>query len=473
MPLARLASLTLLALAGFALADSAARAQDLPKKSSEAFSLTNQYRDYPGGGIPKEKLPEAQKAFATVAKYYAELLAHPLVHKAPTEFKDVKTPIGLPVPAIDGESGILREMDRFLVIPSPDARNVSGKQADYIRELGAALDAAFKEQIETAGDAVVRIGTARAYAHVCRSGAAAHFATVTAALTNANVRPEIKTYMLQAAGALLWAYDPTELRTRRHAADLKAVGALVAALQANISKPELLMPGLPGNKLDEKTPTEQFLVVAYLRRQAVKALAQCRFAVVAGPDGKTALYPAHTLCRVALADPALIFPPSPGEAADAALGILNMAPVRVLADGRAEFVKGYSSEVALEAVTSALITFAAPRAARADDRTLPWSNYATRLAEALLTYRKLFDADYDPVANKYDPKLAPPAVEEYLKDITANVLSAMDKVDVAKPVKMEALRKRLLDARNNPKRKTELIAGADATSVAFPPPKAP
>jgi hypothetical protein len=473
MPLARLASLTLLTLAGFALADSAAGAQDLPRKNNDAFGNVNIFREYPGGGIPKEKLPEAQKAFASFAKYYTEVLAHPLVYKAPTSFKEEKGPGGVTVPVIDGINGIMLEMERYLVIPSPDARNVSGKQADFIREMGAALDAAFKEQMENAADVIVRINTARVYVNLCRTGAAAHFPTVTAALNNANLRPEVKTYMLQAAGALLWAYDPTELRTRRHAGDLKAVGALVEALQNNITKPELLVPGLPGNKLDEKTPIEQFQVVAFLRRQAVKALAQCRFAVVAGPDGKTSIYPAHALCRVALADPALIFPPSPGEAADAALGILNMAPVRVLPDGRAEFVKGYSHEVALEAVTSALVAFAAPRAARADDRTLPWSNYATRIAEGLLTYRKLFDPDFDAVANKFDGKLAPAAVEEYTKDITANVLAPMDKVDVAKPVKMESLRKRLRDARNDPKRKTELITGAAATSVAFPPPKAP
>jgi hypothetical protein len=472
MPLARCISLTLFALVGFALAGAPAAAQELPRKNNTAFATINVLRDYPGGGIPKEELAKAQQAFGAFAKYYADVIAHPLVHKAPTEFKSEKAPGGLEIPVLDGSTGILNEIDRYMVYPHPDARNVSRKQADYIREFGAALDATFKEQIETAPEAIVRINTARAYAQVCRSGAAAHYATVTAMLTNANVRPEIKTYMLQAAGALLLSYDPSELRTRRHSADLKTLGALVAALQEVIAKPELLVPGLPGNKLDSNTPADQFLVVAFLRRQAVQALAQCRFAVIAGPDGKTPIYPVHTLCRVALADPALVFPPSPGEAADAALGILNAAPVFVRPDGRTESVRGYNSEVALEAVTSALITFAAPRAARMDDRTLPWANYAVRLAEALLVYRKLFDPDFDPATNKYDAKLAPPATEEYAKDVTANVLFPMDKVDVAKPVKMEALRKRLQAARNDPKRKTELFTGVPSTSIAFAPAKA-
>ncbi len=473
MSLARLASLTLLALAGFALADSAARAQDLPKKNNEAFRVINDLRDMPGG-MPKEKIPEAQKAFASFAKYYTELLAHPAIHKAPTEFKDLKLPDGTRPPTIDGDGGILREMDRYLLYPSPGARNIGARQADYIREFGAVIDAAFKEQIENAPDAIVRINTARAYAHLCRSGAAAHFPTVTAMLTNANVRPEIKNYALQAAGSLLAAYDPTELRTRRHAGDLKTVGALVAALQDSIANPALLVPGLPGNKLDEKTPADQFLVVAYMRRQAVKALGQCRFAVVAGPDGKAPIYPAHTLCRVALGDPALFFPPSPGESADAALGLLNMAPVRILPDGRAEAVKGYSPEVVLEALTTALITFASPRAARAEDRTLPWSNYATKLAEGLQGYSKLYDPDFDPTApNKADTRLAPAALDEFRKEVTARVLAPIDKATLAGRVEIELLRKRLQDIRNNPKRKTELVAGVAATSVAFPPPKAP
>lgn len=474
MPLARSLSLTVLALAGFALSGRPASAQDLPKKDNEAFRIINNLRDYPGGGIPKEELAGAQKAFVSFSKYYIEYVSHPLVYKSQTEFKDVKAPGFQTVMPIDGENGILHEMGRYLVFPAPGARNVSAKQLEYVREMGAALDATLKEEIEKAPDAIVRINLTRMYAHVCRTGAPAHYPTVTAMLTNANLRPEIKVYALRAAEELLAAYDPTELRTRRHSADLKTLGALVAALQECIEKPALLVPGLPGNKLDANTPVDQFLVVAYMRRQAVKALAQCRYAVVAGPDGKTSIYPAHTLCRVALGDPALIFPPSPAEAAEAALGILNMAPIRILPDGRAEPVKGYNADVVVEALTSALITFASPRAARTDDRTLPWANYAARFAEALETYRKLFDVFFDPTAPaKFDALLVPAVYEEFRKEIVPGILAPLDKPDVAKPVRIELLRKRLQDIRNNPKRKTELFTGVPATSVAFPPAKAP
>src|SRR5262245_43656883 len=108
---------TLLAAGGFALFAPSAAAQPepaLPLKPSP--SLTVALRDAPRGGIPKEKLKEAREAFKKFATYYADVVKHPAVWRAPTELKSVG-PATAPIPTLDGPEGILRDIDRFLIEP--------------------------------------------------------------------------------------------------------------------------------------------------------------------------------------------------------------------------------------------------------------------------------------------------------------------------------------------------------------------
>lgn len=468
MPLARLSGWTLLLAAGFALLARPVAAQDLPRKNSAAFETVTKYKEQQRGGIPKAELPAAQKAFEAFASYYAEMVTHPSLWKAPLEFKP--PPFGTP-PAVTIDA-LTYELDtRYLLVPLPENKTaLTAEPADYIRELGAALDKVLRAQIETHPDPIVRVNTARLYAHVCRTGAPAHYATVTALLANANVRGEIKNYVLHAAAALLSAYDPNDLRSRRHSAPPKVVGELVETLQKLIENPVLLLSDVRGGKLESATP-DQLAVVAFLRRQAVKALAQVRYVSIAGADGTTPIYPVHTLARVALADPALGLPPTPAEAAEVALGLLNAAPVVARPDGTTVALKGFNAEVVVEALCASLVTFASPRAARVDDRTLPWRSYAGRIADAMRTYRLVFDPNFDPLQPNRAVPTVPPAVDEFVRDVTPRVLAPMDKTDVGSRVEIEALRKRLQDIRANPKRNVLIVADAPKTSIAFPPGK--
>jgi hypothetical protein len=272
----------------------------------------------------------------------------------------------------------------------------------------------------------------------------------------------VKHYLLQAAAAALSAYDPNDIKARKHAADAKLVGALVKALQDCVTNPALL---LPGYKPEEAT-ADQLAVIAFVRRQAVKALAQTKFATLPGPDGKAPLYPAHTLARVALGDPNLVPAPTPAEAAEAVIGLCNMQPP----------AKGYNADVVAEAVAQGLLTFANPRAANVTDRSLPWRNYALRLGEAMLKWRPLFDPVYDITQpNRFDAQSVPAVVEELYKDAVPNVLYPIEKADPAVVVRTEGLRTRLKAIREKPKRNTELFIGVKETSTEFvvptPPPK--
>jgi hypothetical protein len=266
--------------------------------------------------------------------------------------------------------------------------------------------------------------------------------------------------MFQAAAALLGAADPAEIKVRKHSGDPKAVGALVKAIEDCIANPALLLPGYD----PEKAADDQLKVIAFVRRQAVRALAQVKFATLPGPDGKTPMYPAYTLVRIAMDDPALVPVPSPGECAEAILGLCNMQPP----------AKGYNADVAVEAVVAGMITFATPRAANVTDRSLPWRSYALRMAEALRNWRPMFDPDFDVLQpTKYDASRIPPSLEEFFNEVVPKVLAPIEKVDFSgkadstAQVKIEVVRDRLKKFRANPMRSTTLFAGVPATSVEF------
>jgi hypothetical protein len=461
---------TLLAIGGFALATQPALAQnELPKKNNTAVEAVSTARDQ--RGVTKEELPKVKEACKAFAKYYADVIQHPAVWKSSQDFK-INTP-GVQIPTIEGPNGILHDLDRFVLYPVVGGTKVGADQADYIRELGLALDEALKPLIESHQERIVRINAARVLAHVARTGAPAHFITLTNLISNANTPTEVKYYLFNAAGAALSAGDPYDIKVRKHMSDPKLVAGLIKAIDTCITTPSQLLTGLPA-KADEITP-DQLAVIGLVRRQAVRALAQAKFATYSDPAGKT-MYPVYTLVRVAMSDPALNPPPGPAEAAEAAIGICNMAPVAEQLKGGFALVKGYNADVAVEAILTAMVNFAGPRAANPFDHSLAWRSYAVRLAEAMRNWRPLFDPDYDPTQpNKFESKLVPPSVEEMYKFVVPNILAPMDKVDnMGKPVvgatvNIQGLRERLDVMTKRPNRKTELEEGVPQTSIDFPP----
>jgi hypothetical protein len=476
MSLTRFTSWTVLVVAGFALFAPTASAQDPQRPKKPNTSLIVELYERPRGGIAPAEMAKARETFKAWAKFAADTVAYMEVYKAPQDLKVL--PIGVePPPTIDGPNGgLLYELNRFIIEPGV-TRPQNLDPADYIREMGAALDAALKDLIETHPERIVRINAARVLANIARTGAPAHFPTVTTLIANANTPPEVKYYLFQAAGALLNAPDVSDLRIRRHAADAATIGKLVKALQDCIDKPEMIVPGVSASKPETLTE-DQLAVVGFIRRHAVKALGHTKFVRVPGPDGKTPIYPAYTLVRVAMSDPNLLPPPGPAEAAEAVIGICNMAPTEEQLKGGFKLIKEYNSDVAVEAVTAALVTFAKPRAANAFDRSLPWRLYAARVGEALRNWRLLFDPDYEsfrPI--NYNPALIPAGVEALSTEVVPKVLAPMDKVDFqGKPepgatVGIEWLQQRVKALRERPKRNTELFANVAATTINFPPPK--
>lgn len=432
-------------------------------------------------GIDKAQLKTAQADLDTFAKYYAGLISHPLIHKAAQDPALKQDGNGRDIPTVDT---IIKELGRFLLDPNPAVRTSSDDprpkvrdwNADYIRELGAAFDAALKPLVETHPERVVRVNAARLYAAVCTTGANPHWPTVTGWVTNPNTPTEIKYYALQAAANLLDAYDVFDYRSRRHAYTVeprsaadKQIGALVAGIQACVTSPGAIT-ALPDNKVESLAP-DQLQVVGFVRRQAIKALGRCRFVTLPGPAAAP-IYPALTLVRVAGSDATLVPVPVPADCAEAVIGLANMAPMSVGSGTSSTPVKGYNADAVAEAVAAGIITFAGPRAARPDDRSLPWRGYALRLNDAFRNWRPLFDPLYDPTApTKFEAQLTPKPIADVVARVQASVLVPMDKVgaggapDLTARVDIEAMKAYLKQLQANPKRSNELIVGRPETAL--------
>lgn len=465
----RLTAWVLLTAAWFALTP-AGTGQEPPNPRRPDISEVNVALE--SKGVAKDKLPKLREQLAAFAKYHVDVLTHPNVYRAiqdPTKtFKD-------PPPKLDD---VFNDLDRrYILEPNPALKDGTGAvrvrpdHADYVREFGAAFDAALKPLVEGNADRAVRVNAARLYALVCKTGAAAHWPTVTAWVGNANTPTEIKHYALQAAANLLAAYDMFDYPSRRHAlsreprpeAD-KEIGALIAAVQKCVTDPNALV-ALPEGKV-ENASGDQLAVVGFVRRQAVRALANVRFVQHPGPDGSM-IYPAATLARVAMSDPALVPSPPPAEYGEAVIGLCNMAPAWAKNP-----IKGFNPDALVEAVATGVVNFAGPRASNPLDKSVPWRGYSLRMAEAFRNWRPLFDPLFDPTRpTVYQEKDVPAAVNELIERTRTAVLAPIDKVaagggpDLSSPVNMQGMQNHLKTLRARPKRATELITGVPATAL--------
>jgi hypothetical protein len=435
----RLASLTLLLGLGFAVLPRptlVAQEKDtpLPVKSHTAFTAVKALQDKSRPSA--DELKQAAEHFKSFAQYHADFISHELVYRV-IQDPATKLPVGVFLVELKIDTRI-DEMTRF--IHEPHFRNrasfdntqvrVTGEHIDYMRTFGKAMDDALMKVVRENPSNIVKVNAMRMYVAVCKSGAEPHWPTVTKLLSDPKTKPEIRIFALQAAANLLWAYDPENYQSRRHAigskrprdAADKEIGALVKAVEDCVTTPKMFVPDYPDAKDSKVQPTSnQTEVVRYGRREAIRALAQVRFAMLPGPEGKEKmLYPAYTLARVCMRDPALGPVPTPSECAEAAIGLCNMAPV-----WEGTPLKEFNADAVTLAVATGIVNFAAPRT-DPQNQALPWVGYSLRLSEALTDWPPLFSFLFDPLKpNPADAARAPPVVHDLVRRAQNSILTPM------------------------------------------------
>src|SRR5579872_1208468 len=141
MIIARTSLWTLRLFFGFMLLAGTALAQDaLPTKNSEAVSEVSARLSKEARGIPPEDLPRVKQQFQLFAKYYGDLIASPAFYKASLDPKLGAPPPRIPTMDRNIQTGILTDMDRYILEPTPTSKVVNEEKIDYIREMGIAFD---------------------------------------------------------------------------------------------------------------------------------------------------------------------------------------------------------------------------------------------------------------------------------------------------------------------------------------------
>jgi len=364
----------------------------------------------------------------------------------------------------DQSLGVLvDELNSLLLVPTPgrDLTKMSDDQAEYVVEFGAALDQAVAAVFAKNPPAIIRVNAARLLAEAAKSGAPAFGKTIQAMLTNTYFKdkpaadktakpvetpPEVLYYALRAADNLLAAYDPTvrvgQFATRHSLPDAELV-ALVKVLEEMVVKgppvagkaaaaaidtfgqPIALptpageakdgdaKPDAPKVEASKGLTQEQAAVVRYYRRAAIRALAKVRFDTVGskgGPGGEAR--PAFTLAKVAVSDTTLSLPTTPADAAEAVIGLAGMAPVTT--------VTSLNVDAWSAAMAAGMYTYAQPRMAAGDDRSVTWKVTSGRLNVAFAALKR---------GTVTSPRLRPVArpLADLCDLVTADILTPLEK----------------------------------------------
>lgn len=360
------------------------------------------------------------------------------------------------------------DLDRYILKPGPNSK-LNFDQYDYLLEFGVALDAVFRELIVPAAPPEVRVNAARMLALAARSGAPAHAAHITQLIADPETRPEVLVYALKAAEGLLAAHDPrigsvgTSLDYGKHTIPTADLVKLIQAIETVIhrqtsygvaavkspaassivtdkSEKTAEKPVVNATKKDDKpaaaktsdkpqpskgtigkleseaTPAEprdpeQDAVIRFIRRAAIRALAQVRQPVVTDTKANVTVRPLTTLCRIAVNDGRKIaadakasdlekMPPAPfvpklgpDEYAIAVLGLSNL-----------HFLKSVDLDVVLNCISIGVGNFAAKKVG-SSDTSIAWRDYALRLNAAFTDWPKIFAAT-TPIDSKVSPLLS-------------------------------------------------------------------
>jgi hypothetical protein len=298
---------------------------------------------------------------------------------------------------------LIKDLENWLLTPTKVPKpNVS--QLDYIRELGAALDAAILNVLtDKSPPPLLRIAAMRMLVAAAETGAPAHWNTIHRMLLDPKTPPEILIYAIRAAESLLASYDPNRAAWigANAFADEKIVVDIVNALDAIVLKgpPILDKVYIAGEgeatlssdpKKSQPAPgkltPEQVGVAQLYRYHALKALGRLTTEIVGGKAVEAR--PAYTFAKVAVGDPAIQPPPNTKEIGEALIGLASIVPGKQI----------HTDEL-LYAMATGLRVFAYPKTANPDDNTVAWKGTAARMQQAFKTWNEALQRSSLPPAN--------------------------------------------------------------------------
>lgn len=253
--------------------------------------------------------PKNKELLGDLAKYLAHRIVHP-----PFNGEDLKKKI--PGVHEDFET-LLTEADRYFTFPNPRQTPISDMQLEYARELGKEMAAELMYVMTESVKKLERVNAARMMAMAGKLPSEDLADAYLKIVREDKYPDEIKMFAYQGLRNLLSIPDPRDPTKHfmRVTKDRNILLEIFQALDKVVTKPHA-----------QKVTFDEAMVIQYVRREAVRAMAQFKYPVLRNNQRETVGKPIWTLIRVARNDPTMLpgYGFHPLERIEALIGICSM-----------------------------------------------------------------------------------------------------------------------------------------------------
>jgi hypothetical protein len=318
-----------------------------PKQNSRLSELKN------GSKAIADDKAFNDEVLAKAANWYVYRLTWEQYHGQGTEEKDKSA--GIPLTMND----VVREAQNYLWLDSIRKKvQLKPPQLEYVHALGKEMLRALRDVFSSNSKPIVRVNAGRVLSAIAETGQGDAADVAVALIQNPEESDAVKLYALRALKEL-FALPPASKTNWSPARELNSIQAVQAYLTRKIDP-------LPSDPQEREA-------INFVRREAVRALAQTRHAIVPNSkdaSGRTALW----LLKVARKD-GFTPPPSVAEQIEAAMGVCEMLPAK-------EIQWDYVAQHVGFAVVDFVNEYAKQRAG-GEGAGMPWKLYAFRVNNAL------------------------------------------------------------------------------------------
>jgi hypothetical protein len=255
--------------------------------------------------------PKNKEVLSDLAKWLSYRLVFPPFNGKPLPKK--------PIVPEDLET-LLREADRYFSIPKNDGKTLDANQMEYGRELGKCMSDELLFVMSETPEKLEKVNAARMLALAGKLPCEELADTYLKIIKEEQFPDEIKLFAFQGLRNLLAI--PDRLNPANHFIKINVKRNLLAEINEELEK--IILRQFPPN-----LPLDRALVIQFIRREAVKAMAQFKHALLYDPAGKEIVgKPIWTLLRVARNDPTALPGHNyhPMERIEALIGVCTMRP---------------------------------------------------------------------------------------------------------------------------------------------------
>lgn len=294
-------------VASVSLAGAAVPYPSLPK--SDALNNLQKMRL---GQLNVKDKPEYANAMVDMASWLADRLPHP-----PFNGEDLNVKMAGPPESIDT---LLEEVERYCILPPRNNVDERNNQIDNYRVFAEKMAERLEFVMKDTNKRLVKVNAARMLAIIGKLPTDAPVNTYLKMIRDPAVPDEVKLYVFTGLGNSLAAIDFKD-PTKGVIQDVDKLAEISKELDKFITTVH-----------DFKVPpdhpyfAERAMVRQFIRREAIRAMAQIRFSVVRDRQRQPAARPIWTLLRVATRDNSIVPAFSESEQIEAIIGICQMRP---------------------------------------------------------------------------------------------------------------------------------------------------